>query len=102
MRAPAPAASSDWSTGVASLIRLDNDVAAESPPFFRCVASARRNGPVSFGCRVVWPRAGGCIDKNVTGNQYESRCRRGRTARAVSTKTTLCTVHTLKLFFISY
>lgn len=88
MRAPAPAASSDWSTGVASLIRLDNDVAAESPPFFRCVASARRNVPVSFGCRVVWPRAGGCIDKNVTGNQYEPRCRRrghGSTARAVPT-----------------
>ncbi|CAH4029293.1 unnamed protein product [Pieris brassicae] len=43
-------------------------------PFFRCIASARRNVPVSFGWRVERSRRG-CIDKNVTGNQYEPGCR---------------------------
>lgn len=61
MRAPAQAAPSHWPAAAASLIRLGNDVATESPPFFRCVASARRNVPVSFGCCVVRSRAGGVL-----------------------------------------
>lgn len=61
MRAPAQAAPSHWPAAAATLIPLGNDVATESPPFFRSVASARRNVPVSFGCCVVRSRAGGVL-----------------------------------------
>lgn len=56
--------------------------------FFRCVALQTREETFLFLLGVVCvgrvaSETQGCIDKNVTGNQYEPRCRRGRLAYSV-------------------